>query len=54
MRTREKQTYHLLSRRSLFCAETVPASAMRACSQIAERSLSYAETVPASAMRACS
>ena len=45
MRTREKQTYHLLSRRSLFCAKTVPASAMRACSQIAERSLSYAKTV---------
>ena len=43
MRTREKQTYHLLSRRSLFRAETVPASAMRACSQIAERSLSYAK-----------
>ena len=41
----EKRTYHLLSRRSLFCAKTVPASAMRTCSQIAERSLSYAKTV---------
>ena len=33
--------------------KAVPASAMRACYDIAERSLLYIKAVPASAMRAC-
>lgn len=37
----------------LFHEKTVPASAIRACSQIAERSLFYGKTVPASAIRDC-
>ena len=38
----------------LFYVKTMPARAMRACSQIAERSLFYGKTMPARAMRACS